>query len=168
MIEKEKTLCFTGHRTEKLPKTAEAQEALKLAIFKEIDTAIAQGFDTFLMGACYGFDLMAAAQVNYRRHIIKPDDPGKIILIAVVPFEGQANRWSEPDRELYFSILPLCDEVVTLNIHYKNGCYHERNRWLVDHSSKMVCYYDGSGSGTGYTVSYAEQAGMPIINLYQK
>lgn len=167
-INKAKALCFTGHRSEKLPQTAEELEALKLTIFEEIDKAVTQGFDTFLMGGCYGFDLMAASQVHLRSRIIKPDDPKQIKLIGVVPFEGQANRWKEADREQYFDTLPLCDEVVTLHTQYQNGCYHERNRWLVDHSSRMICYYDGSGSGTGYTVDYAEKAGMPITNLYQK
>lgn len=168
MINKEKTVCFTGHRSEKLPQTAEELEKLKLAIREEIDKAVTEGFDTFLMGACYGFDLMAAMQVHYRSRVIKPNDPPDIKLIAVVPFEGQANKWTEQDRELYFNTLPLCDEVIMLNKAYNSGCYHERNRWLCDHSSRMICYYNGTGSGTGYTVAYAEKAGMPITNLYQK
>lgn len=168
MIDKSKALCFTGHRTEKLPQTTEGQEALQLAIREAIDQAIADGVDTFLMGGCYGFDLMAANVVLLRQRIIYPTDPPCIKLIAVVPFEEQASRWNESNRELYFDTLAKCDEVITLNAHYKNGCYHERNRWLVDNSSHMICYYNGSGSGTGYTVDYANKAGMPITNLYQK
>lgn len=160
------TLCFTGHRTGKLPKTTEALEALNQALYQAIDKAVGQGVDPFLIGACYGFDLMAAMCVGERSRVIKPTDPDKIKLIAVVPFEGQANRWKAQDRALYFKLLPLCDEVITLNTRYKNGCYYDRNRWLVDNSSQMICYYDGSKSGTGYTVAYARRAKLPILNLY--
>lgn len=167
-INKAKALSFTGHRTEKLPKTAEKQEVLKSALREEIDKAIAEGIDTFLMGACYGFDLMAANVILLRQRIIYPTDPPHINLIAAVPFEGQPNRWNEADRNLYFNTLEKCDEVITLNTRYKNGVYHERNRWLVDNSSRMICYYDGSNGGTAYTVKYAEKAGLPVTNLYQK
>jgi len=36
---------------------------------------------------------------------------------------------------------------------------------MVDNSSKLICYYNGSGGGTGYTVDYAEKHSVPIINL---
>lgn len=58
------SLCFTGHRSEKLPKTAEQLETLKLKLWEEIDKAIENGIDTFYFGACYGFDLMCAGIVE--------------------------------------------------------------------------------------------------------
>ena len=45
------------------------------------------------------------------------------------------------------------------------GCYHERNRYMVDNSSKLICYYDGSGGGTGYTVEYVKKRSIQIVNL---
>ena len=35
MQKKEHSLCFTGHRSEKLPKTAEKLETLKLRLWEE-------------------------------------------------------------------------------------------------------------------------------------
>ncbi len=58
-----------------------------------------------------------------------------------------------------------CDDVIVLNKHYKSGCYHERNRYMVDNSSKLICYYDGSSGGTRYTVGYAKKQSIEIINL---
>ncbi len=164
---KKHSLCFTGHRSEKLPKTAEQLETLKLRLWEEIDRAIENGIDTFYFGACYGFDLMCADIVAKRKRVIKMSDPKNIKLIAVVPFEEQATRWKESDREIYYDTLPQCDEVITLNTHYKQGCYHERNRYMVNHSSRLICYYDKSGGGTAYTVKYAEQKQLQIINLYE-
>ncbi|MEG0659988.1 MAG: SLOG family protein, partial [Anaerorhabdus sp.] len=131
-LNKENTLCFSGHRSEKLPKTDAEMEKLKLRIWEEVDKTIGNGIDTFYFGACYGFDLMCADIVAKRKRVIKMSDPKVIKLIAVIPFENQAIRWKESDRELYYDTLPLCDDVITLNTHYKQDCYYERNRYMVD------------------------------------
>lgn len=120
-IVKTKTLCFIGQRAEKLPQTTEGLEELQAAICEEIDRAINDGFDTFLTGARLGFDLLAADMVRYRVRVVNPGDPSHIKLIAMLAFEVQANRWSEPERELFFNTLTLCDEVITLYPHYKTA-----------------------------------------------
>jgi len=84
-----------------------------------------------------------------------------------VPFEEQASKWREIDRELYFDTLSKCDEVITISTKFNMNCYHNRDRYMVDNSSKLICYYDGGTSGTGSTVNYAKEKGCEIINLYQ-
>ena len=162
---KNKTLCFSGHRSEKLPKEKDEFNFMIQSLYNEIDIAIYKGYDTFIFGACYGFDLLCAEQVLKRKQIIRNTDPVSIKLIAAVPFEEQAVRWREQDRDKYFSVLSKCDDVVILNKRFKVGCYHERNRYMVDNSSKLICYYDGSGGGTGYTVEYAKKRSIQIVNL---
>ncbi len=115
--------------------------------------------------SCYGFDLICAEQVLKRKLVVRHTDPANINLIAVAPFETHAARWREQDREKYYNILSKCDEVIILNKQYKSGCYHERNRHMVDNSSKLICYYNGSGGGANYTVEYAERQSIQIINL---
>ena len=83
-----------------------------------------------------------------------------------MPFEDQASGWKERDREKYFDILSECDEVITLNNQYHRGCYHERNRYMVDNSSRLVCCYDESGGGTRYTVEYAKGTSVYVISIY--
>lgn len=165
MINKNKTLCFSGHRTEKLPKNEDKFNNLLYALYTEIDKSILEGFNTFIFGACYGFDIICAEQVLLRKQLIRYTDPENIKLIAVVPFEKQAAKWKEQDRDKYYNILSKCDDVITLSKYYKAGCYHERNRYMVDNSSKLICYYDGSGGGTRYTVEYAMEQKIHIINL---
>ena len=160
-----KTLCFSGHRPEKLPKGKEKFNFILQRLYNEIDKAIFEGYDTFIFGACYGFDLICAEQVLLRKKIIQYKNPVYIKLIAVVPFEEQAAKWKEQDRDKYFNILSKCDGVIILNKHYRIGCYHERNRYMVDNSSKFICYYNGSGGGTGYTVEYAKKRAIQIVNL---
>ncbi len=109
--------------------------------------------------------MICAEQVLIRKQIIRHTDPVKIKLVAVVPFEDQAAKWNERDREKYFNVLSKCDEVITLNKQYQSGCHYERNRYMADNSSRLVCYYDGSGGGAGYMVEYAESKSISIVNI---
>ena len=85
-INREKTVCFTGHRSEKLPK-GDALERLRQRLADEIDKAIADGYDTFLFGGAYGFDLMAAEEVIKKKSLINLQNPQLIRLWAIIPFE---------------------------------------------------------------------------------
>jgi uncharacterized phage-like protein YoqJ len=168
MQEKENSLCFSGHRSEKLPKSKDKFENLKLRLCLEIDKAIESGIDIFYFGACYGFDLLCAEIVLMRKRKSNFIDSKQIKLIAVVPFEEQAKNWNENDREKYYNTLAECDEVITLQTRYSQGCYYARNRFMVDKSSKIICYYDGGTGGTAYTYNYAEKNNMQITNLYDE
>lgn len=166
MQEKESSVCFSGHRNERLPQRKADMEKLKVRLWEEIDDAMKDGFNTFYVGACYGWDLFAAEIILKRKRVIKLAEPKIIRLIAVVPYEEQSKNWKEENREIYYDTLAQCDEVITLNTHYKQGCYHERNRYMVDRCSRLICYYDGGGGGTSYTVKYAETKQLEIKNLY--
>ena len=67
-VTKEKTVAFSGHRTNRIAKFTADREKL----FREVsfDTFVAiesycikKGYDTFLSGMCEGFDLIAAEEV---------------------------------------------------------------------------------------------------------
>ncbi len=79
-----------------------------------------------------------------------------------MPFEEQANTWGEFWREKYFTLLEHCDDVITLQPRYTPGCYQRRNRYMVDRSSLLICYYDGKTGGTQSTVAYAEKLGLEV------
>ncbi len=120
-IIREKTVCFTGHRSEKLPK-GEALEKLRQRLENEIERAIQDGYDTFLFGGAYGFDLMAAEEVIKKKSMIDLQNPRRIRLWAIIPFEEQAVRFSVVYHERYYEIMPKCDEVITLNTRYSSQC----------------------------------------------
>lgn len=42
---------------------------------------------------------------------------------------------------------------------------HKRNRHLVNDSSVCVCYQTRLGGGTAYTVGYAKEKGLAIIDV---
>lgn len=164
-IIREKTVCFTGHRSEKLPR-GEALELLRQRLASEIERALQDGYDTFLFGGAYGFDLMAAEEVLKKKGLIDLQNPRRIRLIAVIPFEEQAVRFSVADHERYYEIMPKCDKVITLNTRYSNQCYAQRNQYMVDHSNRVICCWNRQAvSGTAQTVRMAEKQNLEIINL---
>ena len=83
--------CFTGHRPERLGMPeAEVISSLK----KEIRTAIADGFQTFISGMARGVDLWAAEIVLALR-----DEGAAVRLICASPYRGFENRWSREWQE---------------------------------------------------------------------
>jgi uncharacterized phage-like protein YoqJ len=153
MSEREYTLCFTGHRYY----SGDAEEKLAEAI----ETAYADGYRVFISGMAQGFDL-AAAETVLRAKSSHPE----IRLTAAVPFRGQARGFSAGDNARYEAILATADEVVTLREDYSFRCYWDRDDWMVQHSSRVICWYDGSRGGTRYTVRAAIDAAIDIVNLY--
>lgn len=163
MDNKDKSCCFSGHRIEKLSCDI---GWLEKALTHEIEQAISDGFDTFYHGGCTGVDLIAAEQVLLRRFVVKKDNPEHIKIIAVLPYEGQADRWSEHWRERYFNVLSKCNEVIPLHTAYTRGCYQERNRYMVDHSQRLISVYDGKAlGGTKQTITYAQGKGLEIKTI---
>ena len=160
MISKEKTICFTGHRDMKAP------EWVRKRLAEAIEKYVQDGYDTFLAGGARGFDNLAADFVIG----LKRKYPN-IKLIVVLPFPNQykhVNNWNADEVKEYKSVLKRADERITLLNEYKSGSYFQRNRFLVDNSSLCIAYHRRNGSGTAYTVNYAELSKIPIINLAEE
>ena len=121
---------------------------------------IGQGVVFFTCGGALGFDTMAALAVLKLRQKVT-----HMRLLLVLPYKGQARGWSKKDRRIYNHILNKADEVVYTSEYYYAGCMHKRNRHLVESSMVCVCYLNRAEGGTAYTVDYAKQKGLRIINL---
>ena len=118
-----------------------------------------EGITVFLSGGALGFDTLAAETVlDVAREV-----PG-VSLVVVRPCADQTRGWSSRDTARYDSILARASEVVTLAPAYRPGCMQARNRYLVDHSSIVLCYLTESTGGTAYTVKYAVSRGLPVVN----
>ena len=152
----EKTCCFTGHR--KLPE--EQLPQLKQALFKVIVRLASQGVTRFACGGALGFDTLAAQMV----FVVKEAFP-QIQLLLVLPCKTQDRYWSKEDRRIYQEIVERADQIVFISDKYVQGCMQKRNRLLVEGSSVCVCYCTKKQGGTVYTVGYAQQKGLNLINL---
>ncbi len=153
---KEKTLCFTGHRKippEELPMISEKLRHTLIDCIKK-------GYCYFGAGGALGFDTLAAKTVLE----LKRDYP-HIKLILVLPCQNQTRGWKEKDIAVYEAIKDKADKVVYTAEHYFNGCMQKRNRHLVDCSSLCICYLTEQSGETFYTVNYAKECGIKVLNI---
>jgi len=155
-----KTCFFTGHRT--IPKAA--MSTVTADLDEVIAQLIASGVDTFICGGAVGFDTLAACRVV----VAKKRFP-QVSLHLLLPCRDQTAKWrNNYDIALYQRIKGLADEVTYAVEIYTSGCMHLRNRMMADMSDVCIAYYNGGSGGTAYTVRYARDKGIPIINLYEK
>lgn len=161
------TACaFTGHRPNRFSFGYDEADGkcvkIKTLMREQIVALIGEGVTEYYTGMALGVDVWAAEIVLD----LKKEHPG-IRLIAVLPCETQADRWSAEQRERYFNTLAECDDVVTLNKRYTPSCMLERNRYMIDHAEYLLAVYDGGiKGGTAYTVKYGKQKGRRIISIH--
>lgn len=153
---KERTVCFTGHR--KIPPEDLPMVSEKLR--KTLIDCIEKGYCFFGAGGALGFDTLAAQTVLELKK-----EYSHIKLILVLPCLNQTRGWKEKDIAVYEAIKEKADKVVYTSEHYFNGCMQKRNRHLVDCSSLCICYLTESSGGTAYTVNYAVQNSLTVVNI---
>lgn len=160
----EQSCCFSGYRPEKMALAGAVDAAIPDAIYLPLLTAVRRaheaGCTRFISGMSRGFDLWAAQAVILLRH-----ECSDVTLHCAVPYDGQEARWETHWRELHRAVLQRADSAVILAQRYAPECFHVRNRYMVDASARLICYYDGQPGGTAYTVRYAEKRGLVIENL---
>ena len=156
MIDRKRTACFTGHRkiSEKEIKSIEKQ------LDEIIEKLYQKGVIFHGVGGSYGFDLLAERAVIRARNRHK-----EIKLILVLPCRDQDKYWTEDNKAAFTEIKSQADKIVYTSENYSNGCMYKRNRHLVDFSGYCVAYLNENSGGTAYTVNYARQNGLEIVNL---
>lgn len=165
MTEKDISCCFTGYREEKFSFSFELEnkgysefsERLVAAIFDLYE----KGCRNFYNGCAYGFDI-ASAEIL----LLLKDKCPDVKLIAVIPFLGQENSWSDSWKMRYKAVINSADSVIVLGDAYSKAIYHIRNRYMVEHCSKVITYFDGESGGTGSTLKYAEKKDLSVINIH--
>ena len=161
MAQREQTCCFSGHRPAKLPWGGnEADErclALKCALAAHLEALYAEGYRHFICGMALGCDMYFAEAVTALREV-----HGDVTLEAAIPCGTQPDRWNRAQRERYNALLNACSKVTVLQIRYSPECMMQRNRYMVDHSSKLLCCYNGRPGGTMRTILYAERSGIGV------
>lgn len=146
----EKTCCVTGHR--EIPE--DKKEYVIAELEKEIRAAVADGYTRFISGFAEGADLIFAALVIELKAQGHP-----LVLEAAIPHAGRL----ESGNQDFQKILSLCDRIKVLSEKSSRNCYHIRNRYMVDESSRVIAVYDGrEDGGTAYTINYANAQGRTI------
>lgn len=151
-----KTCCFTGHRS--IP--PQQLEIVKRRLEQAIAQLVAQGVFYFGAGGALGFDTLAAQAVVR----MKMTDT-RIKLILVLPCRNQSVLWPHESICVYKSIMTRADKIVYTSEFYNTSCMRKRNMHLVNNSAHCICYLQKNCGGTFFTVQYAKYKGLTIINL---
>ena len=169
MINIEQTICFTGHRPDRLggdasnPTQLWVKEALKAATQKALDEEI----KCFISGGALGVDQWAAEIVLDFKRQAKPAR-----LCIAKPFPSQANRWKKEAKAAYDKILQGSDEIIDVSEGgFAAWKMHKRNRWMVDHGQYVIAVWDQERKGgTWNCLEYALKKGKKVfvINPFEK
>ena len=164
MRARQESCCFTGHRPGKLPWRYNEFDPrclkLKRRIADAVELAYEQGFRHFLCGMAMGCDLYfcEAVLALRERH---PD----VTVEAAIPCPTQADAWPPAQRERYDRLVAACDFETMVSGQYTSTSMLRRDRYLVDHASLLIAAFDGTSGGTRYTVEYALNQGLAIVDL---
>lgn len=151
-IDRSTACSFSGHRIV-------AKNFNKEELKKTVYNAINDGFSCFLIGMAIGFDTLC---FKVLREIRSEND---IKIIACVPCKDQAEFFNRAQKKEYEELLSSADHVVCLAENYYDGCMQERNKFMVDNSSLLICYLKTNRGGTYSTVKYAVEKGVKVIYL---
>lgn len=147
------TVAFTGHRT--------YQGSADAALEATIRALYLDGARHFRVGMAEGFDL-AAGLILVRLS----EELAGITLEAYIPWPRFAERFYGPKRHDYDAILKHAHIIRYAAQQYHRSVFHLRNDMLVEGADYTVAWWDGSQSGTGYTVKRARSNGSKVINLH--
>jgi len=162
----EKTVCFSGHRPNKLGGYKD-KNGIQLNLYKHlarvVEIASMNGFTKFISGGAQGVDQIAARAVINRRN-----NPvySHIKLILALPYRYYGEVWPEISRKVLKNIMKRANKVVyTSNeddFDYK--LLFERNVWMVDNSDVLVAVWNKvRAGGTYHCIKYAKKAGKPVL-----
>lgn len=132
----DKTCCVTGHRD--IPD--EQIDNIKYALRREIVKAVSDGYTGFMTGFADGADQYFAEIVVE----LQADFPD-LRLIAVLPYRKRADSLAA--RQQTKALLHACADVVIIQEDYKPNVYAKRNRYMVEHSDRVIAVYDGREKG---------------------
>ena len=181
-----KTICFTGHRPDKLPfkynYDSVIYQKLRGILRNKIVDILNDIIDNknekdikFIFGGAIGIDQLAFSICEELKQEAKEYDACTIILEIAIPFEKQASKWYERDVDRYelqkqqADILTFVDTVEGYEFKGVSvGEYHPakmmiRNRYMCDNSSIVIAVWNGSKGGTANAVNYAKKIGKEII-----
>ncbi|GAB6989545.1 SLOG family protein [Paenibacillus pini] len=174
-----KTICFTGHRPNKLGNCYSLTDKQSKHIHNKLEPVLIdliedEGIERFISGGAIGFDQIAFWTVNS----LKKKYYSNIQNIVAVPFKNQAIKWSDKETQLWYKrMLDVADDVYYVDelpeygvAGVKIGDYHvakmqKRNEYMVDQSRIIVAAWDGTKGGTGNCVRYARQSEKTLYTL---
>lgn len=160
VLHREKTVCFTGHRPEKLPDRGDRNSlktrTIKSMLYYEIAAAVEEGCDTFITGMQRGIDLWAGEAV------LSLMDRHSLRIICALPYEGFGRDFTGIDRWTFERIAEAAAASAVICPRYNKDCMALRNKFMVENSSRLIAAMGDDRSGTGQTLRHAINARLDI------
>ena len=156
------SVCFTGHRPQRLPCGFNEEHPVCLRIKSQLKRLIIgviekKNVTRFISGCALGTDLWAAEIVLE----LKEEYPN-ITLEAAIPCKNQTVGWNVKNKERYVRMLSQCDAITILQERYTYDCMQNRNKYMVDKADYVIAVWNRKPSGTGKTIRYAIDCGKPV------
>jgi uncharacterized phage-like protein YoqJ len=164
----EQTVCFTGHRPDKLYGYDPFSEGNTNMLYKLraiIEKFITdKGITTFITGMALGIDMWAGRIVLALR-----EKYPHIKLICAIPCAKQWSKWNDDSRKEWDEITNNADEIIFVSEElYTPWCMQKRNEWMVNHVKYVLSVWNGTKGGTENCIIYAKKNDRTIINLHPK
>ena len=144
---------FSGHRS--------YDNSVDDVLRSTVTDLYAEGVRIFRVGMAEGFDLAAGEAVVALMELYED-----VVLEAYVPWPMFSARFDRIDKARYDAIIAKAHIVRYSGFAFQTNIFHLRNDMLVDGAGYLIAWWNGSRSGTGYTVGRARKQRAKIINLY--
>ncbi len=141
-------VAFIGHRDVSDAVHTQARLARVVA-----DLLRRHAFVEFYVGRNGAFDHMAASEV---KRLQKTHGHENSALILVLPYKVKEMAFYETQYDDVMLPLPAST--------YPKAAITQRNRWMMEQAELLVCYVERAG-GAMTAMRYAEQRGVPVLNL---
>ena len=150
------TVCFSGHRPEKLPR-GNYLRIMQSLLFAEIKAVYQRGARRFITGMAQGVDLWAADCVMHLRY----EDP-TVCLICAEPYPTHGDELRGDRRYHHRAVLQSANQVVQVSDVYSPDCFRRRNDYMIGHSDCLIAMVSDMRSGTGQTIRMAQRRGLEL------
>lgn len=104
------------------------------------------GVTSFIMGLEEGAELLSAEQLLLN---------GDCSLECALAFEEQSSSYSHKERERFFTILEKCNKITLTSQKRDFGCKNKRDRYMIEKSDIVLCFWDKYSPYTGELLQYA-------------
>ena len=149
------TVSFFGHR----------QILDQLPIDRKLDALIrrlllTKPYVEFLVGRDGDFDQLVSSAIHRAKRTVRSDNSSHVW---VLPYATAEYRNHPEDYHAYYDEVEICEAAD--GSHFK-AAFQARNRAMVNRSHLVVFCIDHHSGGAWQTFQYAQQQGIPYINLH--
>ena len=162
-LPKARSLCFTGHRPEKLPQ-GEVLEGLQKTLQYYIFRAVLKGYTCFYTGMADGIDYLASDYL-FGLRMVRP----QITVIGIQPcrdYESFFRRRGYDIAHLH-AMQQNVDRLVELpGLSWDRGIFLRRDDFMVDQCSGIIAVCGDGRSGSMHTLSYAKRQHLAYCRIF--